>query len=101
MFQKTFNRLALLCAIRLGSYTQQLPNQHLITKNFSFPSVLTCASFSHKLYISHKNHSVLPTVGAVVILSLKKRVPVIYLFAGFQERGKSTRHRQGKLKVSN
>lgn len=27
MFQKTFNRLALLCVIRLGSYTQQLHNK--------------------------------------------------------------------------
>lgn len=98
MFQKTFNRLALLCAIRLGSYTQQLPNKTPNNQELQFLHVpILAINFT----FSHKNHSVLPTVGAVVILSLKKKVPVIYLFAGFQERGKSTRHRQGKLKVSN
>lgn len=68
----------------LGLIHSSCITKHLMTKNFNFPSVLTCANFSHNLCILAQEPQC-ATLGAVVISTLKKKVPVIYLFAGFQE----------------
>lgn len=84
MFQKTFNRLALLCVIRLGSYTQQLHNKTPNDQELQFSFSSYVCQFSHNLCILTQEPQC-ATLGAVVISTLKKKVPVIYLFAGFQE----------------
>lgn len=73
MFQKILNRLKLFCIIRHSNCL----TKHLMTKNLielcNLFQLLHVPILDINFRFSHRIHHVSPTVGGVVILTLKKK----------------------------